>query len=289
MPFVAPDGRVFVAGPNQATYYLDAAGGSWSNGPSSNYGSRDYGSAVMYEAGKILLVGGGTPTATAEVIDLNVGTPWRTIAPMSVPRRQLNATILADGKVLVTGGSNASGFNTMPTNSSVLAAELWDPATEKWTTLSRMSHNRVYHSTSLLLPDGRVLSLGSGQPAATGLSDDYTAEVFSPPYLFKIDGSPADRPNLDDVPLSVTYRQMVTVMTTDPTSITKATWIRLSSVTHSFNQNQRMNKLLIAGRGAGTITVQMPDNGNLAPPGHYMLFLVNSSGVPSVGRIVRIN
>jgi len=133
-----------------------------------------------------------------------------------------------------------------------------------------------------------VLSLGSGQPAATGLSDDYTAEVFSPPYLFKIDGNPADRPNLDNVPLSVTYGQMVTVTTTDPTNITKATWIRLSSVTHSFNQNQRMNKLVIAGRGTGTITLQMPENGNLAPPGHYMLFLVNSSGVPSLAKIVRI-
>ena len=195
MPFVAPNGSVFVAGPSQATYYLDPSGtGSWVNGPSSNFGSRDYGSAVMYDAGKILLVGGGTPTATAEVIDLNAGTPWRTIAPMSVARRQVNATLLADGKVLVTGGSNASGFNTMPTSSAVLATEFWDPATEKWTTLSRMSHNRLYHSTSLLLPDGRVLSVGSGQPPASGLSNDYTAEIFSPPYLFKADGSPVARP-----------------------------------------------------------------------------------------------
>jgi hypothetical protein len=289
MPFVAPDGRVFVAGPSQATYYLDPGTGSWVNGPSSNFGSRDYGSAVMYDAGKILLVGGGTPTATAEVIDLNAGTPWRTIAPMSVARRQLNATLLADGKVLVTGGSNASGFNTMPTSSAVLAAELWDPATEKWTTLSRMSHNRLYHSASLLLPDGRVLSVGSGQPAASGLSNDFTAEIFSPPYLFKADGSPAARPNLDGVPLSVAHGQTMTVTTGDPTGITKATWIRLSSVTHSFNQNQRMNNLAIIARGTGTITLQMPANANLAPPGHYMLFLVNSSGVPSVAKIVRIN
>jgi hypothetical protein len=288
MAFVAPDGRVIVAGPSQATYYLDAGSGSWSNGPSSNYGSRDYGSAVMYDAGKILLVGGGSPTATAEVIDLSAGTPWRTVAPMSVARRQLNATLLADGKVLVTGGSNASGFNTLPTNSAVLAAELWDPATEEWTTLSRMSHNRLYHSTSLLLPDGRVLSLGSGQPAASGLSNDYTAEVFSPPYLFKTDGSPAIRPSLDNVLPSVTYGQTMTVTTTDPANVAKATWIRLSSVTHSFNQNQRMNNLLITGRGTGTMTLRMPASANLSPPGHYMLFLVDSGGVPSLAKIVRI-
>ena len=290
-PFVAPDGRVFVAGPDQATYYLNPSGtGTWVNGPSRTFGSRDYGSAVMYDAGKILLVGGGSPTATSEVIDLNAGTPWRNIPdPLSVARRQLNATLLADGKVLVTGGTNASGFNTMPTNSVVLAAELWDPATEEWRALSRMSHNRLYHSSSLLLPDGRVLSVGSGQPPASGLSNDYTAEIFSPPYLFKADGTPAARPNLDNVPVSVAYGQTMTVTTGDPTSITKATWIRLSSVTHSFNQNQRMNNLAITARGTGTITLQMPANANLAPPGHYLLFLVNSGGVPSVAKIVRIN
>jgi hypothetical protein len=295
MPFVAPDGRVFVAGPEKATYYLNPSGtGGWVNGPPSNFGTRDYGSAVMYDAGKILLVGGGAPTNTAEVIDLTAGTAWRTLtgttnSAMSVARRQMNATLLADGKVLVTGGTNASGFNNPPTDSKVLAAELWDPVTEKFTTLSRMSHNRLYHSIALLLPDGRVLSVGSGQPAATGLADDYTAEIFSPPYLFKADGTPAARPNLDNAPLSIGYAGTVTVTTADPTSITKATWIRISSVTHAFNMNQRMNYLPITARGTGTVTLQTPTSANLAPPGHYMLFLVNSSGVPSVAKIVRIN
>jgi hypothetical protein len=291
MSFVAPDGRVFLAGPDKVTSYLDTRGtGSWVDGPASSFGKRDYGSAVMYDAGKILLVGGGTPTATAEVIDLNAGTPWRTLTnSMSIARRQLNATLLADGKVLVTGGTNAAGFNLMPTSSAVLAAELWNPATENWTVLGRMSHYRVYHSTALLLPDGRVLSVGSGQPAAGGLTDDYTAEIFSPPYLFNADGSLAARPNLDNVPLSVGYGATMTVTTANPTGITKATWIRLSSVTHAFNMNQRMNYLPISARGTGTVTLQTPANGNLAPPGHYMLFLVNSSGVPSVAKIVRIN
>jgi Domain of unknown function (DUF1929)/Kelch motif len=295
MPFVAPDGRVFVAGPAVGTFYLNPTGtGGWVNGPTRTTGYRDYGSAVMYDAGKILLVGGGTPLATAEVIDLNAGTGWRTLtgttnSSMSVARRQMNATLLADGKVLVTGGSNATGFNTAPTDSKVLAAELWDPATEKFTSLSRMTHNRLYHSTALLLPDGRVLSVGSGQPAASGLTDDYTAEIFSPPYLFKADGTPAARPNLDDVPLSIGYGGTMTVTTANPTGVAKATWIRISTVTHSFNMNQRMNYLTITARGTGTITLQAPANGNLAPPGHYMLFLVNSSGVPSVAKIVRIN
>jgi len=293
MMFVAPDGRVFAAGPSQSTRYLNTSGtGSVAVGPSSSFGSRDYGTAVMYDAGKILLVGGNnTPTRTAEVIDLNAGAgaAWRSVGQLAIGRRQLNATLLADGKVLVTGGTNATGFNTAPTDSRVLAAELWDPGTELWTPLARMTHQRLYHSTALLLPDGRVLSVGSGQPPASGLSDDYTAEIFSPPYLFKADGTPATRPTITDAPVSVGYGQAFTVQTPDAGGITKVTWIRLSSVTHSFNQNQRMNYLTFSASGSSSLLVAAPSDGRRAPPGHYMLFLVNGAGVPSVAMIVRIS
>src|SRR6185437_10594823 len=114
------------------------------------------------------------------------------------------ATLLADGTVLVTGGTNASGFNSPPTDANVLAAERWSP-TGGWTQLARQTHYRLYHSNALLLPDGRVLSVGSGQPAATGLTDDYTGELFSPPYLFKPDGTPAARPTYTGAPSAVGY------------------------------------------------------------------------------------
>ncbi|MGH7512197.1 MAG: galactose oxidase-like domain-containing protein [Gemmatimonadales bacterium] len=291
MMFVAPDGRVYYAGPETATAFLNPTNkGSWSTGPTSNWGYRDYGTAVMYDAGKILLVGGGdTPTNTAERIDLTGGGTWSFVGSMAVARRQHNATLLADGKVLVTGGSNAVGFNTAPTTSAVLTAELWDPANpSQWKPLASMTHNRLYHSEALLLPDATVLSVGSGQPAATGQTDDFTAEIFSPPYLFKSDGTPASRPVISSAPTSVVYGQAFTVKTTSASSISKVTWIRLSAVTHSFNQGQRMNVLSFT-KGTGQITVTAPANRNLAPQGHYMLFLVNSSGVPSKARIVKIN
>ena len=292
MMFVAPDGRVAMVGPGQQTWYLNTTGtGGWTIGPNSVFGNRDYGSAVMYDAGKILLVGGNqaAPTATAEVIDLNAGSgaAWHNVQAMSVARRQLNATLLADGTVLVTGGSNAAGFNASPTDSRVLTAERWNPDTEKWSQLGRMSHQRLYHSTALLLLDGRVLSVGSGQPAATGQTNDLTAEIFSPPYLFNQDGSPAARPTITDAPVSVSYGQAFTVATPNAASIAKVTWIRLSSVTHAFNQNQRMNRLSFSATGSG-LTVVAPASGNRAPPGHYMLFIVNSNGVPSQGKIIRI-
>jgi hypothetical protein len=292
MAFVTPTGNVFVAGPSQTTYVLDPSGtGHWSSGPSSLHGSRDYGSALMYDAGKIFMVGGGDPpTATAEVIDLNAGASasWRAVASMAIARRQSNATILADGKVLVTGGTNASGFNSAPTSPDVLAAELWDPATEQWKSLGRMTHYRLYHSTALLLPDGRVLSAGSGQPSATGLSDDMTAEIFSPPYLFNSDGTLATRPTITGAPTSITYGQSFDVQTSAPASVSKVMWISLGAVTHSYNENQHALHLAYSV-GTSAVTVTAPASSSFAPPGYYLLFIIDNRGVPSVARTVRIN
>jgi hypothetical protein len=289
MMFVAPDGTVFNVGPDQATAFLNTAStGSWTNGPSRLSGWRDYGSAVMYDAGKILVVGGGAPLASAEMIDLTGASTWNPAGAMSVARRQINATLLADGTVLVTGGTNASGFNSAPTTSAVLAAELWNPADPgQWKKLASMSHHRLYHATALLLPDGRVLSAGSGQPAASGLTDDLTAEIFSPPYLFNLDGTPATRPVISSAPTPIAYGSTFTVTTASAASIAKVTLIRLSSVTHAFNQNQRGNILSFTA-GSGALSVTAPLNNKLAPPGHYMLFIVTASGVPSVAKVVRI-
>jgi hypothetical protein len=176
----------------------------------------------------------------------------------------------------------------MPTSSAVLAAELWNPASPGvWKKLASMSHHRLYHSTTLILADGRVLSAGSGEPAASGLTDDRTAEIFSPPYLFNPDGTPATRPVITSAPNSVTYGQVFTVRTPSAASVAKVTLVRLSAVTHSFNQNQRGNVLSFSP-GSGTISVTAPANANLAPPGHYMMFIVNGNGVPSVAKFVRL-
>ena len=290
MMFLAPDGTVFDVGPDQATAFLNTAGtGTWTTGPSRLFGWRDYGSAVMYDAGKILVVGGGAPTATAETIDLTGARTWGFVGSMAVARRQTNATLLADGTVLVTGGTNATGFNSAPTTSAVLAAELWNPATPGvWKQLASMSHHRLYHSTALLLHDGRVLSLGSGEPAASGLTDDLTAEIFSPPYLFNPDGTPASRPVITSVPTNILYGSTVTLRTASAAGIAKVILIRLSTSTHAFNQNQRGNVLSFTV-GSGALSVTAPLNSRLAPPGHYMLFIVNASGVPSVAKVVRLS
>src|SRR3954467_6622600 len=112
--FVAPNGKVFMAGFPKTSQYLDVSGtGQWTAVAQRNVADRTMGSAVMYAPGKILYAGGGDPpTASAEVIDLNQPAPsWRAVPGMAVARRQLNTTILADGRVLVTGGTSGPGFN----------------------------------------------------------------------------------------------------------------------------------------------------------------------------------
>jgi len=279
--FVAPDGRVFYAGEQQQSRYLNVTGtGSWTNGPLRKFGTRDYGSAVMYEPGKILYVGGGPPTNTAEIIDLNLPSPaWAFTGSMAFARRQMNATVLPTGQVLVTGGTSGGGFNNP--SGAVHAAEIWDPGTGAWTTLASNAVIRIYHSTTLLLPDGRVLHTGSGD--AGGAVDELNYEIYSPPYLFK-----GARPSITGAtPPVVAYGQSVFIGTPDGAGITKVAFIRFGSVTHAFDAGTRLVPLAFS-QVSGGLQVTIPASGTIAPPGPYMLFLVNGSGVPSVSRIMRL-
>ncbi len=278
--FLAPDGRLFVAGPTRPTRFLSLTGtGKWTGGPTRLFGAREYGSAVMYDDGRILYAGGSRTTNTAEVIDLNLAKPvWKWTGSMAFARRHLNLTILPTGEVLATGGVGGTKFNDL--GSPVQAAELWDPATGQWTTLSSSAITRGYHATSLLLPDGRVLHAGSGDGA--GAPNQRNAELFSPPYLFR-----GARPVISDAPAEARYGQQVRILTPQAASITKVSLIRLGAVTHAFDENQRYLRASFTANATG-LTVTMPTSSNRAPPGHYMVFILNGAEVPSVGRIIRI-
>ena len=162
----------------------------------------------------------------------------------------------------------------------MLPAELWDPVTETWKVVAALKTGREYHSTALLLPDGRVLMAGGGQlpGRATNITN---GEIYSPPYLFK-----GTRPTISAAPSLVQYGANFTVSTPNAASIQKVALIRTPSVTHAFDENQRYVPLSFTV-GSGQLTVQAPTNGNTAPPGYYMLFVVNGSGVPSVASFIR--
>jgi galactose oxidase len=306
--FLAPNGKIFYAGERVKARWLDVdvvtanGRGQWTSSTGLTHlwpYNRDYGSAVMYETGKILYVGGGgnlnwatadpranTPTETAETIDLNViGPRWSSTGSMNFPRRHLNATILPNGHVLVTGGTSAGGFNTL--SGSVHAAEAWDPQTGQWTQLASNTIDRAYHSVSLLLPDATVLHGASGDADVLGSPEPYPRqvnhEIFRPPYLFK-----GVRPTITGVSkATVTYGEKFAVTTPYAAQITKVRLIRLGSVTHAFDANQRANSLTMS-RGSGLVRVTAPTSARRAPPGHYLLFLLNRNGVPSVGTIVQV-
>ena len=279
--FLTSKGTVFIAGQDVFTRYLTTTGsGVWKSGPKHLYASaRDYSSAVMYESGKILYAGGSRTTNTAEVIDLDAAAPaWKWTGSMAFARRHLNLTVLPTGEVLATGGVGGTKFND-PTK-AVYAAEMWNPGTGQWTTLSSNAVMRDYHGTALLMPDSRVLVAGGSE--SIGAPDQKNAEIFSPPYLFR-----GARPTINSAPTMLQYGQDFRILTADAGAIAKVSLIRLATVTHAFDQNGRQLRLAFTADATG-LTVTAPSSSNIAPPGHYMMFIVNGSDVPSVATIVRI-
>jgi hypothetical protein len=286
--FVAPDGRVISIGPDDVTMFLDPNGlGSWATGPKTISGNRNYGIGLLYQDGRFLVAGGSptnnSPTTnTAEVLDLNAPTPvWRPTNPMHYARRHANATLLPDGKVLVTGGTTAPVFNDIA--GVVMAAELWDPITETWSLMESAQVPRMYHSTALLLPDGRVLSAGG--TFIRGQNDgkrNKNFELFSPPYLFR-----GPRPTVVSAPTEAPLGSGFGIGTPEAADIRQVNLVRIGSVTHTCNMNQRFVALPFAA-GEGGVWAQLPTDANRLPLGHYLLFVLNSAGVPSVGRMIRV-
>ncbi len=280
--------------------------------------AHDGGSAVMYEPGRILKTGGtnGAVDAIAdgEIIDLNGAALWQATDPMNIPRRRHNLTMLPNGTVLVTGGTRQQNRefeiertcggtdqgaacsddddcppnvtcqkHTMGAQRWVAEAEIWDPQTGDWTLMAGAQVPRMYHSTALLLPDGRVLSAGGGRGG--GAVNDYlNAEIFSPPYLFT--GTP--RPVITQAPEIIHYGKAFEVTSPEAGDVNRVSLIRLAAVTHSFDQNRRFVPLTFDPSGDIGLQINAPAGPNVAPPGYYMIFLVSTAGVPSVARFVRL-
>lgn len=290
----APNGKVVYVGPDRYLRWLDTAGsGAWSAAGERDTLYRGYGSFAMYDVGRFLIAGGAQPaTASAVVVDVNGAEPSvQNTNSMAHARRQHNLTMLADGTVLATGGFD-SAEERVDLVHPVYEAEQWNPATGAWRTLASMTVTRQYHSIALLLPDARVLVAGGGV-CGECTANNYlakNAEIFTPPYLFNPDGSGAlaVRPVISSSPSSLTHGAGFTVGTANAPSISKVSLVRLGSATHSVDMDQRYIPLSFSA-GSNSLLVTAPANSSIAPPGPYMLFVVNSAGVPSTASIVFLN
>jgi hypothetical protein len=236
---------------------------------------------------KIIILGGNSPaTATTEIIDMGAGAPTWVYGPdMSQARVEMDAVMLPNGKVLALGGS----ANDEVATTASLNADLYDPNTNSFSSAGQNVYARLYHTTALLLPDATVW-LAGGNPARG--TYEHHMEIYKPAYLFARDGNnnvvAATRPTISSTPANVTWGGQFTVSTPDAASISQAVLVRTGSSTHAFDMDQRLVGMNFTA-GSSSLTVTAPPNSKIAPAGYYMLFLLNSAGVPSVAKFVLLN
>jgi FtsP/CotA-like multicopper oxidase with cupredoxin domain len=284
--YLLPDGRLFIAGPHVPTQRFDWTAPAGFESFATNAGDRssggEKGSSVMAILRPpdyrpiVYIMGGDLPgtSESVEQIDLSAPAPaWTAVADLNQPRaQQFTATLLPDGRIHIAGGLSG-GADGGP-------SELFDPRNPGagWILGPTMTFVRGYHSSFLLLRDGSIL--GGGDPGGPGGPTPH--ERFFPEYFDLL------RPTITNAPGSINYGGTFQVDTPTPADIAEVVILRAGAVTHGYDQSQRGLELVITGAGAGTIDVESPPNPNLAPPGWYLLFVLNASRVPSVGRWIRV-
>lgn len=309
--FVAPNGKIFGFDPHYM-YEVDPKGkgaikmfgAHWdiphsdpaeaAKDPDFYRGWSATSATVMVRPGLILQFGGSAPHAT--LIDINGDKPVLTDLPkLKKIYHWSSATMLPDGNVLISGGSTKNLLLDMvePINEDAgeinYDAMIFNPETRTFTDAGKFAAQRLYHSLTLLLPDGSVLSSGGGAP---GPVHNLNAQIYRPGYLFNADGTLATRPTLEGsdgaLAMVVEPGSKFNVGSPDAADISKVTLIKTGAVTHSFDMDQRFLQLDFTANG-NTLDIQLPANKYLTPPGYYMVFALNKEGVPSKGRMIRIN
>jgi hypothetical protein len=277
--FMQPSGSLIDLGNDGEFYAVDPAGMAPTTALKGGLAKGSHESPdAMFAPGLILSLRFGT---VAQVVDLTGATPIaKDTAPIDQRRAWANMTVLADGTVLVTGGSAVAnelvGVDT--------TAQIWHPSTGTWTAAASAAIPRLYHSAALLLPDGTVLTGGGGDP---GPIRNMNAEIFYPPYLYGQTGVPAVQPVIDEAPSTAHIGGTLSLAVDPSDTITKVTMLRAGAVTHSENLEQRFFNLPFVQSGQ-TVTASLPSNGNLFAPGFYMVFVLQN-GVPSVASLISVS
>ncbi len=287
---VLPSGKILAISTEQGgvmTY--SPSNNAWTNTGTTQV---PYGVWTSFAPGKYLITGGGedfnsynvgnpgTSQKKSRILDMTNDTPvWSDAGTMNQGRSFHNVTMLPTGKALAIGGApQVTDFAEVGT----VTAEQWDPATKTWAAMANPAKPRMYHSTSLLLPDGRVLSAGGGRLQNIP-PDQLNAQIYSPSYLFQ-----GARPTITSNPNVISHNSTMDFVSPEAADIAKVSFVSLGSVTHTTDWNQHFMELPFT-RNGDTLTINTPANTNLAPDNYYMVFLVNSAGVPSQAKIVKLS
>jgi hypothetical protein len=293
--FLMSDGRLFYSGGHVFGNGLPGTGASiydWRAATITDVPGlrlkdlRDQATSVLLPPAqdqRVLITGGGNintnlpATNLTDLIDLKQPSPAYAPGPdmPGLGKMYVNATILPDRTVLVTNGGR---FNR-DASSNVLTAATYDPVANTWTPVAADPIGRNYHSTALLLPDGRVAVMGSNPGDG---SFELRISIYEPPYLFR-----GTRPSISGVPAQATYGQTFTFAVQAPNGVRWAQLMRPMSVTHQMDSNMRLVDLPVNVVG-GIATVTVPSNANLLPPGPYLLNVTDGQGVPSASAWVTI-
>jgi hypothetical protein len=282
-----PSGNIIVSGMLDDIRQWNSSTGSWSALGLSSPSYRHYGTSVLLplsnsstEKGKILIAGGSPTSADpattkAQILDFNAGNPQvRTVGSLQYGRKYPAPVILADGKVVLFGGVS-QGTQVLYRN----VPEMFDPATENWTSLSSASVPRTYHQVAILLSDGRVWNAGS---TPTRNTQELRTQFFRPAYYS------ATRPTISATPIVGSYGGSIIIPTSNGSSITKATLVKLPDTTHHYDANMRLLYLDVRSSTSLNVVVDAPINNRLAPPGYYYIHIIDSSGIPSKARIIKV-
>lgn len=301
--YLLPGGDLFIAGPTGISRRfnpmapVDDPSKTWSTIARNRSTDGEKGTSVLlpllppdYKP-RVVIAGGNTPappptpgnpaplpsSLTAEIMDLSEATPaWRPLPNLNQPRRdQVNTVLMPDGRILLAGGIPNSGGPAEILDTKNLAAG--------WTPCAALKYSRGYHSSAILLADGSIL-MGGDQDIVGGWKSGETTpdERYFPWYYSR------PRPVISNSPATVAHGATFTVATPSASSIAEVMLMRPGAVTHGFNMSQRSVGCVISGRGAASVQVKAPPDGNIAPPGHYLLFIVDSARVPSVAAWTRL-
>jgi hypothetical protein len=318
--FTLKDGRVFLGGPDKAdSGLLDPAGlnglvpgGAWASfTPTNQY--RVGGNAILWPQGapgdtRVTLLGGytydgagGVAVKDTETFDTEAPAAGWTVNSSGIPamnsgRSYGNVVQLPNGELVAVGGgagkAGSADVNFTGGDQRLKQVELLRPGIDDaWRLGPAQQKWRAYHSTALLLPDGRVLSAGDDywhlgdEPHPEGGDPMDVGEIYSPPYLFDGDEL-AVRPAIEDAPAELPYGAAFGI---EAPGASRAVLVAPGATTHGADMNQRLVELETARAVDGVgLDVRSPEGPGAAPPGYYMLFVFDARGTPSIARWVRV-